>query len=261
MKGKLLHCVESFSWVDNAVDRSQNLQDFNSAIIDARENGDNIYCPESMFYPENSKVIFQFMWCYEYQSYEQIKEHFEWLSVDDFQLLQTIGYSLGQPTPKSSNDWQTFKSEFAGENTSLIGLETGKSSSPLVHNKHTYFEFHSKYVTNFDFEKQKECFDYFIKFYKPALKINSKKINDQIEKKQISNQFIRIDDPQTAPDGKPLHGQQVHAHLLVKNSECALNIDGTWKHSPKNIVSDKIPVELCIQLSSWGFCLPRDYYD
>lgn len=261
MKGRLLYYVESFCWINKELDRSKALQDFNTALNTARKCGDQVFCPEIMYNPENRDIIFQFMWLNGYQSYEELKVNFEWLQVDDFQLLQTISYSLGQPTPNSSNDWEAFSKEFSEENRSLIGLKDDNCINPLVYDIVTHTEFHSSYVATFDFDRQKAQYEYFRKYYKPSLKLESGQIINLIQRHQVNNQIIRLDSPDSSPNGNPIHGQQIHIHIMVNGNECALNIDGSWKHSPQLHTNNRISAEVCLTLSQWGFCLPEQYYD
>lgn len=261
MKGRLLNYSESFHWSDKERDRSLELQNYNHALNEARKIGDQVFCPETIYLPENKDIIFQFMWLNGYQSYEELKVHFEWLRVDDFQLLQTISYSLGQPTPNSSNDWEDFAEEFSEENKSLIGLKDDDCLNPLVYDKDTHREFHSSYVATFDFDRQKSQYEYFRKHYKPNLKIESGRIQNLIQRHQVNNQIIRLDSPATSPNGNPIHGQQIHIHIMVNGNECALNIDGSWKHPPQEHPNNRISIDVCFILSQWGFCLPKDYYD
>ncbi|MGS0747509.1 hypothetical protein [Halpernia sp. GG3] len=202
-----------------------------------------------MYDPENTDIIFQYMWINGYQSYEELKEHFEWLRVDDFQLLQTISYSLGQPTPNFSNAWEDFAEEFNEENKSLIGLRDDDCLNPFVYDKDTYGEFHSSYVATFNFERQKAQYKYFKKYYKPSLKLEGGQIKNLIDKKLVNKQFVRLDPPRTSTDGFPIHRQQIHIHFKIKKNVCALNLDGTWKHPPSNLEKNRIPTEICLILS------------
>src|SRR4051812_25222537 len=98
MNGKLLNYVESFNWSNKDLDRSTALQSYNDALIKAREVGDHVFCPETMYTPENRDIIFQFMWLNGYHSYDQLKVHYEWLKVEDFQLLLNLPSFLGSST-------------------------------------------------------------------------------------------------------------------------------------------------------------------
>ena len=261
MEGRLLNYVESFNWADKNLNRSTVLQDYNNALTEARKIGDQVFCPESMYTSENRDIIFQLMWFNNYQSYNDLKTHFEWLQVDDFQTLQSISYILGNPTPNSSNTWEEFANEFNDKNRSLIGLRDDNCRNPLVHDKITHEKFHSDYVASFDLDRQKNQFKYFKKYYKPYLKTDAMQIAKQIRRGQVNSGIIRLDPPPTSPDGTPIHGQQIHIHIMIGNKECALNIDGTWKHRPNiNAPNNRIPVEICSTLSQWGFCLPDEYY-
>lgn len=260
MKGKLLNYVESFTWNDTEKNRSVALQNYNNAINTARKAGDQVFCPEIMYNPENTSIIFQFMMFNGYQPYDQLKTHFEWLTVEDFQILLNLPNVLGKPTPNSSNGWDAFSEEFPEENKSFIGLEEETCPNPLVYDEATHQKFHSNYVSVFEFDKQKSQFEYFKRHYRPSLKFGSAQIATQITRKQVNEGIVRLDSPRTTPDGAPLHGQQIHAHIKIGKNEYALNIDGTWKHPPSSISTDRIPVEICLTLSQWGFCLPDEYY-
>lgn len=260
MNGKLLNYVESFNWSNKDLDRSIALQNYNDALIEAREVGDQVFCPETMYNPENRDIIFQFMWFNGYHSYEQLKVHYEWLKVEDFQLLLILPSFLGSSTPNSSNQWDEFNEEFNEENRSLLGLKSDNSQDPLVYDKDTHRKFHSNYVATFDFDKQKAQYKYFKEYHKPRLKLDVGEIKSLIEREQVSKRFVRLDPPPTSPDGSPIHGQQIHIHFQIKDTECALNLDGTWKHPPTNPLNDRINTDICSTLSEWGFCLPEDYY-
>lgn len=261
MKGRLLHYVESFCWTDKELDRSKALQDFNIALNTARKCGDQVFCPEVMYNPENSDIIFQFMYLNGYLSYDQMKVHFEWLRVDEFNLLQTLSFNLGRPSPQSSNNWEEFSLEFASENKSLIGLQDMVCNNPLVYDENSHKEFHSSYLLAFDFEQQKIHYKYFVKHYIPQLKVDSNTIVNLIRRNQVSEQIIRLDCPIMTPTGNTIHNQKIHIHIMVNGNECALNIDGSWKHPPQSHPNNRISAEVCLTLSQWGFCLPEEYYD
>lgn len=258
MIANFLNYVESFCWNDKNINRSIDLQNYNNALNEARNVGDCIYCPDTMF---SYDTIFQFMMSNGYQSYEQLTSHFDWLTTDDFTVLNSLLYGMmGRPTPNSSNVWEEFNEEFNEENKSLIGLKEDTCTNSLIYDKLTHEKFHSNHVTSFDYDKQKKNLKYFKKYYKPDLKIESTQITNLIFRRQVNVGIVRLDLPGTAPDGKVLHNQQVHVHITIKKNEYALNIDGTWKHSPSSTSTDRIPVEICSTLSQWGFCLPDEYY-
>jgi len=254
--GKLLHRTESFNWTNKTINRSFDLQNYNIALITAREFEDDIYCPQSMYDLDN---IFLFMWT-NGQSFEQLLVHFNWLTADDFQVLLNLQYMMGSHSPNSSNSWADFSNEFIDENKSLIGLRDNSCTFPLIHDNESIKQFHSNYVASFDLDKQKANFKYFKKHYIPILKFTSTHLQNLITRNQVSNQIIRVDPPPTDPNGKPIHGQQFHVHFKIKSKVYALNLDGTWKHPPLKTSEEKIPNEICSALSQWGFCLPEEYY-
>lgn len=259
MKAKFLNHVKSFCWKDKIVDRSLPLQDFNLVINEARKNHDLVFCPSTM-YENEYESIFIFMWINSYQSYDQLKVHYEWLKIEDFEILLYLHTILGTPTPRSSNVWEEFNNEFKMNNISLIGLKDDECMDPLVYDSPSYIKHHSNFVRTFDFTQQKYNFEYFRKYYKPELKISHGVIKAMIERNQVNSGIIRLDSPTTSPNGDPIHGQQIHVHILIEKKNCALNIDGSWKHPPTNILNDKIPAEICLTLSDWGFKLPEEYY-
>lgn len=260
MSGKLLHFVSSFCWNNKLLDRSLILQDFNAVFIKARSEEDNIYCPETMFQPLNKDIIFQFLYIDGYKSYEEIKLVFPWLTDMDFQLLHQLTYQLGNPTPNSSVDYTSFANEFQQSNCSLIGLRDTNCSEPLVYNIKSHDDFHAKPVFTYNFAQQKANFKNFKKYYVPTLKIDAGKIKKMIDTNKVNNDIVRLDPPKTDPKGKPIHGQQIHIHIMVGDHECALNLDGTWKHPPNENGNHNISAEVCSVLSDWGFVLPDKYY-
>jgi hypothetical protein len=54
----------------------------------------------------------------------------------------------------------------------------------------------------------------------------------QVLKGRAPKEIHRVDIPRLDPNGKPLHGQQPHAHIKDK-SKVALNQDGSYKHGDK----------------------------
>jgi hypothetical protein len=67
-----------------------------------------------------------------------------------------------------------------------------------------------------------------------------KEAQKAVNKNKAPKEIDRIDIPKLDPNGKPLHGQQGHAHIKDK-SKVAVNQDGTYKHGEKpltNKVSD-----------------------
>ncbi|MGN7706907.1 hypothetical protein [Chryseobacterium sp. 22543] len=260
MEGKLLQYVESFCWKNKAEDRSLALQNYNKALDKAREVGDNVYCPETMYNTENLDNVFQFMYFNGYMSFEILKGHFSWLMEPDFQILLQLSYMMGSPTPNSSNDWTSFSAEFPDYACSLIGMEDSTCTHPLVYDEDSHAQFHGDYVSSFDFEKQKLSFKIFKKYYKPKLKKEAAQINRAIDRNQVNEGILRLDPPKKDPKGMAIHGQQVHVHLKIGSKEYALNIDGTWKHAPTANSKDRISAEICETLSDWGFILPDDYY-
>lgn len=53
-----------------------------------------------------------------------------------------------------------------------------------------------------------------------------------VQKGRAPKEVERIDIPKTDRYGKPLHGQQPHAHIKDK-SKVAVNQDGSYKHGDK----------------------------
>lgn len=60
----------------------------------------------------------------------------------------------------------------------------------------------------------------------------AKEAQKQVLKNQALKGIDRIDIPKLDPSGKPLHGQQPHAHIKDK-SKVAVNQDGSYKHGDK----------------------------
>ena len=91
---------------------------------------------------------------------------------------------------------------------------------------------------------------------KPRLKVSANEINNLITTR-FKHLFERLDVPTKTVVGN-LHKEQIQIHLNdnggKKKNVGALNIDGTWKHKPKD--SYTIPNEAREKLLEWGFRLP-----
>lgn len=258
--GSLLSRYESFIWNDVAINRSVELQNYNSALGSARAKSDSLFRPNKIFDGDVPSNIFYVMYFDGKMSYDDLKLHYNWLTVDDYQVLIMLGNIVGNPTNQCSNTWNEFSNEFPGEHISLIGLQDQTCTDPLVYCKVTHTRFHSDNVATFDFDQQKKNFKYFKDYFVPKLKLESSVINSRIAAGQFNSGIIRLDDPPVDRSGKPVHGQKIHVHLIIGGKKVALNIDGTWKHEPKN-TTVTIPSAICAELSDLGFKIPDEYYE
>lgn len=258
--GKLLSRYESFIWSNNTVNRSVTLQNFNSALALARSKSDKTFSPDNIYTDGNTSNIFHLMFSQGMYLYDDIKKHFNWLTVDDYQVLINFPSFIGRSTERQSCVWAEFSEEFSGEHISMIGMEDDSCPDPLIYDIVSHKKFHSDYVAQFNFEQQKENFEYFKEHFVSDLRIDPAQIKEKINKNQVQEGIVRLDDPPYDPAGNIMHGQKIHIHLKVGKYDCALNIDGTWKHSLPKDSDKKISVEICTTLSEWGFRLPDEYY-
>lgn len=144
-----------------------------------------------------------------------------------------------------------FNSEFKDFNHGEIGLLYAGCPDHLVYNNSSWEKFHQRYVATFSFEERCNKFDYFKNFYIPNLRVDINQIEQLIKNNKVHNSIIRIDPPEIAYE-------KIHVHFEDEKVECALNIDGTWKHSPKK--NYKIKREAFMFLHDCGFLLPDEYY-
>ena len=63
----------------------------------------------------------------------------------------------------------------------------------------------------------------------------AKDAQKQVQKGQAPDGVDRVDIPKTDPNGKPLHGQQPHAHVTTNKKKSAINQDGSLKHGNGSI--------------------------
>lgn len=243
--GSLLSRYESFIWEDVNKNRSNDLQNYNYAIGSARSKSDLLFRPSKIFDGDVPSNIFYVMYFEGKMSYDDLKSLYNWLTVDDFQVLMTMGNIIGNPTEQHSNTWNEFSNEFTGKHISLIGLQDETCTDPLVFCKVTHSKFHSDYIASLV----------------PKLKLEPNLISRRIEAKQLPTSIERLDVPQLDASGVPVHGQQIHIHLRLKGQKCALNLDGTWKHALPKDSTIKIPSAICEILSSFGFKIPDEYYE
>ncbi|MCL1674305.1 hypothetical protein [Elizabethkingia meningoseptica] len=257
--GKLLSRYESFIWVDVNINRSIPLQNFNVAITKAREKKDDIYRPTNIYDDNVASNIYNLMYTQGKFSFDDIKAHFTWLTADDYQVLICLPGYIEKITDRPSDNWAQFSTEFLGENVSMIGIEDKACLDPLVYDEASHTDFYAKSIIQFDFNKQKNNFRDFKKYYTPKLQLEASKIKAIINREEAPRGIIRLDDPPQDPKGRIIHNQKIHIHLkTTTNKECALNIDGTWKHPPPQ--DNNISIEICEILALWGFVLPDNYY-
>lgn len=247
--GNFLVLKESFIWTDTENDKGSLLENFVNVIHKARDSNDEIYRTSDLFdLNTNWGETFRFLWN-EGLQYDTFKIKYSWITPDQFQQLINITYLLGDETPDASTDFTSFNEEFSNQNNSWIGTAQKDFIEPLVYDIQTWRDFHQKYVSNFSFQERCDFFDYFFDHFKPSLREDLNQINTSISRKQTHPTFKQIHQPK-------IPHEKIHIHFNTKTN-CALNLDGTWKHEIIGFVIEK---EACEILSRWGFLLPIEYY-
>ena len=247
--GNLIGIRDTFLWKDNAVDRNNFIDNLNLAIIEARNHGDEIYgSPDFSQFDEHWEDFLIFIYQTIYDSEARITR-FPWLNQLQHTTLVRIFDFFQNTTPHLAEDQRQLQNEFPNANNGSIGCFTNEIPEGTVHNVISWNEFHRRYVSNYSLQDKRENYDYFIGFYKPELKIQRNQIQQLIDEGHVHSSITRIDPALIAHE-------QIHIHF--NNSEnCALNIDGSWKHEVDGF---EIPKEACEHLDEWGFLLPHKYY-
>lgn len=235
----------AFDWTAKDIDRNANLCMLNEALTSANEFDDNLYYHPNLFSPsEPSLTLFILLWS---SDFETFRLTYPWIKEPQYQVLINLR-NYFQSSPNNSDSLQALQNYTGISNNAWIGLSV-HCTEYLVFNKSTWEEFHKIYVSTFSREERGEHFDYFIKFYQPNLKIHLNQIQQRINEGLVHNSITRIDPPL-------IPFEKIHIHFN-NNENCALNIDGSWKHEVGGFV---IPQDACEQLDEWGFLLPHKYY-
>jgi len=242
--GNLLSYNQSFNWTDSAIDRNSQISNLNDAVILARDFGDKLYYHPEL-YNEQSEFarLLNCLW----SGYDAFKLNFPWIREPEFQLLYNIIHFFRRP-PLNSISLQELLQNTGIANNAWIGVES-ICPEQLVYNNPTWLAFHRLFVDNFSLEQRRQNFEYFNLFYEAELTMSRNQIQQLIDEGHVHNSITRIDPALIAHE-------QIHIHFN-DNENCALNIDGTWKHE---LVGFRIPEAACIQLTEWGFKLPHEYY-
>jgi len=243
--GNLITYNPAFDWTVTNIDRNSNLSMLNEALTSANEFEDNLFYHPNLFADgQPSLVLFMTLWS---SDFETFKLTYPWIKEPQFQVLVNLR-NYFRPSPNNSDSLQALRNNTGLNNNAWIGLST-PCPEYLVFNYNSWVEFHRNYVSTFTHEQRGEHFDYFIKFYQPSLTIPLNQIQQQIDEGHIHNSITRIDPPL-------IPFEKIHVHFN-NNENCALNIDGSWKHE---VVGFNIPQSACEHLNEWGFLLPRQYY-
>ena len=243
--GNLITYNAAFDWSAPHIDRNTSLNMLNEALISANEFNDNLYYHPNLFsHGESSLTLFMLLWS---SDFETFRLTYPWIKEPQFQVLVNLR-NYFRSSPNNSGSLQALRDNSGINNNAWIGL-TSHCPEYLVFSKSSWVEFHRIYVSTFTFEQRGEHFDYFLKFYQPNLVIPLNQIQQSIDEGHVHNSITRIDPPL-------IPFEKIHIHFN-NNENCALNIDGTWKHE---VVRFVIPRDACEQLNEWGFLLPRQYY-
>lgn len=243
--GNLITYSASFDWSATHIDRNADLSMLNEALISANENEDNLYYHPNLFLQsEPSLTLFMLLWS---SDFETFRLTFPWIKEPQFQVLINLR-NYFRSTPNNSDSLHSLSINTGITNNAWIGF-LSQCPEYLVFSKLTLDEFHRIYVSTFTLEQKGKYYDYFLKFYHPSLTIPLNQIQKIISGGHANNSLTRIDSPR-------IPFEKIHIHFN-NNENCALNIDGTWKHEVDGFV---IPQDACVHLNEWGFILPRQYY-
>lgn len=247
--GNLLGLRETFLWDDNAIDQNNFIDNLNLAIIEARDYGDEIYGTPSFSQFDGAwgdfmLFIFQTM----YDEEARINR-FPWLNQLQHTTLVSIFAFFQNLSFHQAKNLNELANEFPSENNGNIGCFCDLLPVATIHDITSWNEFHQKYVATFNLQQRREQYDYFIRFYQPSLTRPLNQIQQVINQGNVSTVIQGI-------HNSLIPHEQIHVHFNT-NANCALNIDGTWKHEVHGFT---IPQEACEYLTDWGFLLPHRYY-
>lgn len=242
--GNLLTYNTSFNWVDNALDRNHQISNLHEAIISARDYGDILYIhPDLLSNGSQSQDLFLLVW----STYDNFRAVFPWIKEPEYQILFSI-LNFFRQAPKNSLSLQELLRNIGVTNNAWIGIES-YCHEYLVHDNPSWHDFHRLFVSQFSLRQRRQNFDYFDKFFDGELTRSGNQIQQDIARGRAHASITRLDLPDFDHD-------KIHVHF-VNNENCALNINGTWRHDDDRF---KIPEAACIQLTEWGFKLPSEYY-
>lgn len=245
----LLGLRESFLWDDASIDRNTFIDNLNLAIIEARDYGDEVYGTPNFFEFDGEWGDFM-IFIYEtvYDDEARINR-FPWLNQLQHTTLVRIFDFFQNLSPHQANNRGELVYEFPNSNNGDIGCYCNQLPVGAVHDQATWNDFHRRHVSAFTFQQRQEQFDYFIQFYQPRLTRSLNQIQQVINQGNANPIIQGIHNPL-------IPHEQIHVHFNT-NVNCALNIDGTWKHEANGF---SIPMEACENLTEWGFLLPHHYY-
>lgn len=242
--GNLLTYNTSFNWSNNTIDRNSQISNLTEAVLSARDYGDNLYIHPDLFADgSESQDLFLLVW----SNYENFRASFPWIKEPEYQLLYTVIQFFRQ-SPFQSLNLQEIQQNTGINNNAWIGIECN-CPEYLVHDNPSWHAFHRLFVSQFTLEQRRQNFEYFDLFFEAELTLPRNQIQQLIDEGHVHNSITRIDPALIAHE-------QIHIHFN-DNENCALNIDGTWKHE---VAGFRIPEAACIHLTEWGFRLPHEYY-
>jgi hypothetical protein len=242
--GNLLLYNPAFDWADNAMDRTRHIGNLHDAVLSARDFEDKLYYLPELFFGGLDNQNFFLLVC---KGYENFRRSFPWIKEPEYQMLFRIFYYFRQ-SPNNSKDLHELYENTEIQNNAWIGIKIDCLDF-LVYDNPTWNKFHSSFVSRFTFEQRKQDFEYFSRFYVPELTSSLNQINKMIDAGGVHKSIKRIDQDK-------LEHEKIHVHFNCEEN-CALNIDGTWKHKVEGF---QIPREACNYLNEWGFKLPPEYY-
>lgn len=242
--GNLLSYNTSFNWADNTLDRNYQINNLHEAVISARDYGDNLYIhPDFFSNGSQSQDLFLLVW----STYENFRAVYPWIKEPEYQMLFSI-LNFFRPAPNNSLSLQALLQNTGVSNNAWFGIES-YCHEYLVHDNPSWHDFHRLFVSQFTLEQRRQNFEYFDLFFEAELTKSRNQIQQQINEGRSHVSITRIDPADFDHD-------KVHVHF-ENNENCALNIDGTWRHNDDGF---RISEGACIQLTEWGFKLPHEYY-
>jgi hypothetical protein len=247
--GNLIGLKESFAWEENLIDRNNFIDNLNLAIVEARNYGDAIFGPPDFYDIKLSWGDFV-LFLYQTQFDDQARLiRFPWLTQMQHTTLIQIFNFFQATTPLQATSLVDLHNEFIHENNGNIGCYYDDIPNEFVHDIITWNTFHKIFVSTFTYQQRCDHFEYFDRFYVHGLTMPANQIQTLINQGNVNPTITLIHQPLVPHE-------QLHIHFDA-NANCALNIDGTWKHE---VPGFRIPVQVCELLSDWGFRLPIQYY-
>ncbi|MBK6566870.1 MAG: hypothetical protein IPG18_17140 [Saprospiraceae bacterium] len=242
--GNLLSYNTSFNWPDNIIDRNNQISNLHDAVISARDYGDKLYYHPNLYSEESeSYLLISCLW----SGYDNFKLIFPWIRELEYQSLYNI-FLFFRQSPFQSLNLQELLQNTGINNNAWIGI-VSNCPEYLVHHNLSWRTFHRLFVSQYTLEQRRQNFEYFNLFFEAELTLPRNQIQQLIDEGHGHDSITRID-PALIPH------EQIHIHF-DDDENCALNIDGTWKHE---VVGYSIQEAACILLTEWGFKLPHEYY-